>query len=86
MTSLLNGIYIAKQDLLSIPPDLAISTTTVTMKVNVFFNVENIGLYFDDFDNILIGKRYGNRVVNNMINIKKMKACKKKKRKEKKNF
>jgi len=86
MTSLLNGIYIAKQDLLSIPPDLAISTTTVTMKVNVFFNVENIGLYFDDFDHILIGKRYGNRVVNNLINIKKIKSDKKKKRKEKKNF
>ena len=86
MTSLLNGIYHAKQDLLSIPPDLAISTTTVTMKVNVFFNVENIGLYFDDFDNILIGKRYGNRVVNNLINIKKIKSDKKKKRKEKKNF
>lgn len=86
MTSLINGIYIAKQDLLSIPPDLAISTTTVTMKVNVFFNVENIGLYFDDFDNILIGKRYGNRVVNNLINIKKIKSDKKKKRKEKKNF
>jgi len=86
MTSLINGIYIAKQDLLSIPSDLAISTTTVTMKVNVFFNVENIGLYFDDFDNILIGKRYGNRVVNNLINIKKIKSDKKKKRKEKKNF
>ena len=86
MTSLLNGIYIAKQDLLSIPPDLAISTTTVTMKVNVFFNVENIGLYFDDFDHILIGKRYGNRVVNNLINIKKINSDKKKKRKEKKNF
>jgi TATA-box binding protein (TBP) (component of TFIID and TFIIIB) len=86
MTSLLDGINIAKQDLLSIPPDLAISTTTVTMKVNVFFNVENIGLYFDDFDNILIGKRYGNRVVNNLINIKKIKSDKKKKRKEKKNF
>jgi len=86
MTSLLDGIYHAKQDLLSIPPDLAISTTTVTMKVNVFFNVENIGLYFNDFDSILIGKRYGNRVVNNLINIKKIKSDKKKKRKEKKNF
>ncbi len=86
MTSLLEGIYAAKLDLLSIPPDLIISTTTVTMKVNVFFNVENIGLYFNDFDDILIGKRYGNRVVNNLINIKKMKSGKKKKRKEKKNF
>jgi len=86
MTSLLEGIYAAKLDLLSIPPDLIISTTTVTMKVNVFFNVENIGLYFNDFDDVLIGKRYGNRVVNNLINIKKMKLGKKKKRKEKKNF
>jgi TATA-box binding protein (TBP) (component of TFIID and TFIIIB) len=86
VTSLIEGIYAAKLDLLSIPPDLIISTTTVTMKVNVFFNVENIGLYFNDFDNILIGKRYGNRVVNNLINIKKMKSGKKKKRKEKKNF
>ena len=86
MTSLIEGIYAAKLDLLSIPPDLIISTATVTMKVNVFFNVENIGLYFNDFDNILIGKRYGNRVVNNLINIKKMKSGKKKKRKEKKNF
>jgi TATA-box binding protein (TBP) (component of TFIID and TFIIIB) len=86
VTSLIEGIYAAKLDLLSIPPDLIISTATVTMKVNVFFNVENIGLYFNDFDNILIGKRYGNRVVNNLINIKKMKSGKKKKRKEKKNF
>ncbi len=86
MSSLIEGIYIAKLDLLSIPPDLIISTATVTMKVNVFFNVENIGLYFNDFDNILIGKRYGNRVVNNLINIKKIKSGKKKKRKEKKNF
>ena len=86
MSSLIEGIYAAKLDLLSIPPDLIISTATVTMKVNVFFNVENIGLYFNDFDNILIGKRYGNRVVNNLINIKKIKSGKKKKRKEKKNF
>ena len=86
MSSLIEGIYAAKLDLLSIPPDLIISTATVTMKVNVFFNVENIGLYFNDFDNILIGKRYGNRVVNNLINIKKIKSGKKKKRNEKKNF
>jgi len=86
VSSLIEGIYAAKLDLLSIPPDLIISTATVTMKVNVFFNVENIGLYFNDFDNILIGKRYGNRVVNNLINIKKIKSGKKKKRKEKKNF
>ena len=79
MSNLIEGIYAAKLDLLSIPPDLIISTATVTMKVNVFFNVENIGLYFNDFDNILIGKRYGNRVVNNLINIKKMKSGKKKK-------
>jgi TATA-box binding protein (TBP) (component of TFIID and TFIIIB) len=50
------------------------------------FDVSNIAYYFNDFDDIVIGKKYGNRVVNNLINIKKVKTGKKKKRKEKKNF
>ena len=50
------------------------------------FDVVNIAHYFNDFDDIIIGKRYGNRVINNLINIKKVKTGKKKKRKEKKNF
>jgi len=50
------------------------------------FDVANIAYYFNDFDDIVIGKRYGNRVINNLINVKKVKSGKKKKRKEKKNF
>jgi TATA-box binding protein (TBP) (component of TFIID and TFIIIB) len=86
MTDLLTGLYNAKQELLNLPYDLEISTTTITCHLDVVFNVENIGLYFNDFDNIIIGKRYGNRIVNNLINVKKLKVGKKKKRREKKNF
>ena len=86
MTSLLDGLYKAKQDLLLLPYDLEISTTTITCCIDTKINVENIGLYFNDFDDVIIGKRYGNRVVNNLVNIKKFRSGKKKKRKEKKNF
>jgi len=86
MTDLITGLYKAKLELLNLPYDLEISTTTITCHLDVTFNVENIGLYFNDFDNIIIGKRYGNRIVNNLINIKKIKTDKKKKRREKKNF
>jgi TATA-box binding protein (TBP) (component of TFIID and TFIIIB) len=48
--------------------------------------VENIGLYFNDFDDILIGKKYGNRIDTNLVSIKKLKTGKKKKINEKKNF
>lgn len=65
---------------------MAISTATITCKIDVMFDVANIAYYFNDFDDIIIGKKYGNRVINNLINIKKLKADKKKKRKEKKNF
>ncbi len=86
MTDLLTGLYKAKQELLNLPYDLEISTTTITCHLDVVFNVENIGLYFNDFDDVIIGKRYGNRIVNNLINVKKLKTGKKKKRREKKNF
>ena len=86
MTDLLTGLYKEKLELLNLPYDLEISTTTITCHLDVIFNVENIGLYFNDFDNVIIGKRYGNRIVNNLINIKKLKTGKKKKRREKKNF
>jgi TATA-box binding protein (TBP) (component of TFIID and TFIIIB) len=79
-------LYKSKIDILNLPYDLEISTTTITCHLGIIFNVENIGLYFNDFDNIIIGKRYGNRIVNNLINIKKVKTDKKKKRREKKNF
>ncbi len=86
MTDLLTGLYKSKLELLNLPYDLEISTTTITCHLDIIFNVENIGLYFNDFDDVIIGKRYGNRIVNNLINVKKLKIGKKKKRREKKNF
>ena len=87
MNNFLSELHKCKIELLNLPPDLPISTTTVTLICNgITFNVENIGLYFDDFDDIIIGKRYGNRIVNNLVNVKNFKSGKKKKRKEKKNF
>ena len=71
MTDLINGLHKSKLELLNLPYDLIISTATVTCSLNVIFNVENIGLYFNDYDDIIIGKRYGNRVVNNLVNVKK---------------
>jgi TATA-box binding protein (TBP) (component of TFIID and TFIIIB) len=84
--SLIEGLYNANNDQYILPYDLEISTSTITCNLGITFNVENIGLYFNDFDNVLIGKRYGNRIVNNIVSIKKLKSKKKKKRKEKKNF
>lgn len=86
MTDLITGLYKANLEVLNLPYDLVISTATITCHLDVLFNVENIGLYFNDFDDILIGKKYGNRIINNLINIKKIKTDKKKKKKEKKNF
>jgi TATA-box binding protein (TBP) (component of TFIID and TFIIIB) len=86
MTDLITGLYKSKLELLNLPYDLEISTTTITCHLDIIFNVENIGLYFNDFDDVIIGKRYGNRIVNNLINVKKLKIGKKKKRREKKNF
>jgi hypothetical protein len=44
------------------PKKLKITTATITCKVpTVIFNIENIGLYFNNFDDVLIGKKYGNR-------------------------
>ena len=84
--TLMEGIYKAKNDQFILPYDLDISTSTITCTLDIIFNVENIGLYFNDFDDVLIGKRYGNRIVNNIVSIKKLKTNKKKKRKGKKNF
>ena len=86
MSNLVNGLHKSKLELLNLPYDLIISTATVTCSLDITFNVENIGLYFNDYDDIIIGKRYGNRIINNLVNIKKLKTGKKKKTKEKKNF
>ena len=53
-----NGLY----------PDITISTTTITCSINVNFNIENIGCYFDDFDEYLIDKKYGDRSSTDVIN------------------
>ena len=81
--SLINGLRSAKNDQYILPYDLEISTSTITCNLDITFNVENIGLYFNDFDDIVIGKRYGNRIVNNIISIKKLNSTKKKKQKNK---
>jgi len=86
MTDLVTGLYKSKLESLNLPYNLDISTTTITCKLNIIFNVENIVLFFNDFDDIIIGKRYGNRIINNLVNIKKLKIGKKKKKKQKKNF
>jgi len=86
LTDLLTGLRQAKLEAYNLPYDLSISTATITCKINVMFDVVNIAHYFNDFDDIIIGKRYGNRVINNLINIKKIKTGKKKKEKKKKTF
>ena len=86
MTDLITGLYKAKLEAYNLPYDLTISTATITCKIDVLFDVDNIAHYFNDFDDIIIGKKYGNRIINNLINIKKIKTGKKKKKKEKKNF
>lgn len=84
MTELISGLDKAKLYAYNLPYDLPISTATITCKINVLFDVENIAYYFNDFDEMLTGKKYGNRVINNLVNIKK--TNKKKKRKVTKDF
>jgi TATA-box binding protein (TBP) (component of TFIID and TFIIIB) len=86
MTQLISGLDKAKLYAYNLSYDLPISTATITCKINVLFDVENIAYYFNDFDDVLIGKQYGNRVINNLVNIKKNKTNKKKKRKITKDF
>ena len=86
MSELISGLERAKLDAYNLPYDLPISTATITCKINVLFDVENIAYYFNDFDDILIDKKYGNRSGFNLVNSKKIKITKKKKRKIKKDF
>lgn len=73
-----------KNELDELPSDLSISTATITCKTDILYNVENIGLYFNDFDDIIIGKKYGNRIVSDIISVKENKT--KKEEKSNKNF
>lgn len=86
MTELIGGLERAKLDAYNLPYDLPISTATITCKINVLFDVENIAYYFNDFDDVLIDKKYGNRSGINSVGSKKTKNSKKKKRKVKKDF
>jgi TATA-box binding protein (TBP) (component of TFIID and TFIIIB) len=52
------GIDSHINNLLILPKDLSISTIVVTCKANFDFNTNNIGLYFDNYDDILISKHY----------------------------
>lgn len=83
MSDLSKELQKIKNELEELPSDLLISTATITCKTSVLYNVENIGLYFNDFDDIIIGKKYGNRHVSDIINTKKNKT---KKEESKKNF
>lgn len=89
MCELISGLERAKLDAYNLPYDLPISTATITCKINVLFDVQNIAYYFNDFDDVLIDKQYGDRRGNNSINSKnskKIKTSKKKKIKIKKDF
>jgi len=55
---LLDGINCHVNNLLILPKDLIVSTIVVTCKANFDFNTDMIGLYFDDYDDILIAKHY----------------------------
>ncbi len=86
-TSLINtSLYDALQNFSNIPYDVNISAATITCQLPILINVENIGLYFNSFDSIIVGKKYGTRIINNLVNVKRMKTMKKKKKKTKKNF
>ena len=74
MTDLISSLRHANLEANNLPYDLTISTATITCKIDVMFDVVNIAYYFNDFDDIIIGKRYGNRVINNLINVKKIKT------------
>jgi len=66
---LIKSIKQTKLELSELPYDLDISTATITCHIDINFNTENIGLYFNDFDDILVGKKFGNRIINNLVNI-----------------
>ena len=82
MSELISGLDRVKLYAYNLPFDLPISTATITCKINVLFDVENIAYYFNDFDDILTGKKYGNRVINNLVNIKKTRTKTSKKKKK----
>lgn len=80
--SVIKGIRQTKQELSELPYDLQISTSTITCHIDTLFDTEAIGFYFDDFDDILIGKKFGNRIINNLVSITVVKNKKKDNKKD----
>lgn len=44
-------------------PSLKISTITITCNMKMSFNIENIGLYFNEFDNVLFALHYNKKII-----------------------
>lgn len=89
--NIIEDLNIAKIEQYILHPEINISTATITCETNVIFNVEKIGLEFNDFDEIIYGKKYGDRIDGYMVNVKNIekinkKTKNKKPKKEKKNF
>ena len=61
--SLIEMLLYYKNELLTLP-DIKISTITATANISLInFNIENIGLYFNEFDDIIIGKLYNKHLI-----------------------
>lgn len=56
--TLLHGLEKYKNDSMIFTNDIKISTITIICNVNFSFNVKNIGLYFNDYDDILLYKHF----------------------------
>ena len=61
--SLIEMLLYYKNELATLP-DIKISTITATANISLInFNIENIGLYFNEFDDIIIGKLYNKHLI-----------------------
>jgi len=75
--SLIEMLLYYKNELLTLP-DIKISTITATANISLInFNIENIGLYFNEFDDIIIGKLYNKHLITK-DSVSKVKIKKKK--------
>jgi TATA-box binding protein (TBP) (component of TFIID and TFIIIB) len=74
--NLLDGIMYYKDQLRILDSSLKISTITITCNMNISFHIENIGLYLNDFDEILIEKHYNKQSIT-AISITNLKIKKK---------
>ena len=70
--NLIDGLQYYKNQIRILDTSLKISTITITSNMNINFNIENIGLYLNDFDDILIEKHYNKKsiTINSITNLK----------------